>query len=392
MLVPPRGRLAGVVRRADLYLYQTIRSSAHWLKTERAIKVPLPLGVKLRMWRRGFLSESVALYDLTRNDPADYLTDYQRFVRCPRINTWNGLYDHKMGLRAFLLASGFRQAETLAYLYEGRVLADPFSPDARSIQPAELLERLRGEGSEYGYVVKPEDGACGQGIFLLMYRNGEFLRQRGPDVEPFDLEQFIRDLAAKPRRAGQASNATLIERRLVQGAFWDRLYPQSANTIRLLVLWTPGEPLPFIARASQRIGTAHTIPTDNFTGGGISAPIALGTGVLGTGRTHPVKGQQPGRRFTHHPDTGAQLAGAVLPHWERITDAVIRAAASLPFNRMAGWDVLMDRDGQPVILEANGLSGVDVLQIHGGLLTDARVRRFYDSFGVLGRRRHPTVR
>ncbi|MBA3658134.1 MAG: hypothetical protein H0W67_00885, partial [Gemmatimonadales bacterium] len=106
----------------------------------------------------------------------------------------------------------------------------------------------------------------------------------------------------------------------------------------------------------------------------------------------PVKGQQPGRRFTHHPDTGAQLAGAVLPHWERITDAVIRAAASLPFNRMAGWDVLMDRDGQPVILEANGLSGVDVLQIHGGLLTEPRVRRFYDSFGVLGRRRHPAAR
>jgi hypothetical protein len=99
---------------------------------------------------------------------------------------------------------------------------------------------------------------------------------------------------------------------------------------------------------------------------------------------HPLKGKRREQRFTHHPDTGAPIAGAVLPGWERVLDVVLRAAASVPFNRMAGWDVLVDREGEPVILEANGNSDVNLLQVHGGLLADPRTRQFYNSFGVLG--------
>jgi hypothetical protein len=40
----------------------------------------------------------------------------------------------------------------------------------------------------------------------------------------------------------------------------------------------------------------------------------------------------------------------------------------------------------PVILEANGNSDVNLLQVHGGLLADPRIRRFYQAFGVLGTR------
>ena len=178
----------------------------------------------------------------------------------------------------------------------------------------------------------------------------------------------------------------LIERRLEQGAFWRSLFPDSANTLRLLTLWTPGEPRPFVARAVQRIGTADTVPTDNWSGGGISAPVDLATGTLGAGRMHPLKGKRAEQRFTEHPDTGARIAGAVLPGWEQVTDVVLRAAASVPFNRMAGWDILVDAEGVPVILEANGNSDVNLLQVHGGLLADPRIRRFYQAFGVLGTR------
>jgi hypothetical protein len=178
----------------------------------------------------------------------------------------------------------------------------------------------------------------------------------------------------------------LIERRLEQGAFWRGLFPDSANTLRLLTLWTPGEPAPFVARAVQRIGTADTVPTDNWSGGGISAPVDLASGRLGEGRMHPLKGTRAEQRFTQHPDTGAQIAGAVLPGWSEVTDTVLRAAASVPFNRMAGWDILVDAEGVPVILEANGNSDVNLLQVHGGLLAEPRIRQFYQAFGVVNGR------
>jgi hypothetical protein len=332
------------------------------------------------MWRRGFFAESATIYDFPRNSPHQYLTDYQHFQMGQRVNAWEGLYDHKLSLRALLLAKGFRQAETLGYIYEGRILAEPFSGQACYISAADMVQRLRAEGEGTCWIVKPEDGLRGEGLFMLEYRAGDFWIQRGREVMPFSVEKFLGSLkAGKPGNAG----AMLIERRLEQGAFWRELFPDSANTLRLLTLWTPGEPAPFIARAVQRIGTADTVPTDNWSGGGISAPVDLATGTLGEGRMHPLKGKRAEQRFTHHPDTGAVIAGAVLPGWPQVTDVVLRAAASVPFNRMAGWDILVDVEGVPVILEANGNSDVNLLQVHGGLFREPRIRRFYKAVGII---------
>ncbi|MBA3258448.1 MAG: hypothetical protein H0T68_03145, partial [Gemmatimonadales bacterium] len=177
--------------------------------------------------------------------------------------------------------------------------------------------------------------------------------------------------------------ATLIERWVEQGPFWERLFPETANTLRVLTLWHPDDLTPFIARAVQRVGTADTVPTDNWSGGGISVPVDLATGRLGAGRLHPLKSGRPDQPVTHHPDTGTPIEGAVIPGWSRVADAVLRAAGGLPFNRIGGWDVLVDGDGEPVVVEANANSDVNLLQVHGGLLAEPRVRRFYQTFGVV---------
>jgi hypothetical protein len=360
--------------------YQTLQATFRWLKHEGKAHSGLPLRQKLQMWRRGFFAESATIYDFPHNDPRQYLSDYQHFHMGHRINGWEGLYDHKLGLRALLLAKGFRQAHTVAYLYEGRILVDPFSGAARYVRPGELIDLLRSEGSGSRWIIKPEDGLRGEGLFMLEYHEGRFQVQRGREVQPLGVGQVEESFL---RRKDGTAGALLIERRLEQGAFWRELFPDSANTLRLLTLWTPGEAAPFVARAVQRIGTADTVPTDNWSGGGISAPVELATGRLGEGRMHPLKGKRAEQRFTHHPDTGARIAGAVVPGWGEVREVVLRAAASVPFNRMAGWDILVDGEGVPVILEANGNSDVNLLQVHGGLLAEPHIRQFYEAFGVL---------
>jgi len=385
------GRLGDALRRTDLKLYQTARSSYQWAKHERKARTGLSLPRKLAMWRRGFFAESATIYDFPRNNPEDYLSDFQHFVRCGRINAWEGIYVRKLGLRAILLAMGFRQPETIAYIHERRILADPFSELARYLPLPDLLQRLAQSDAGHGYIIKPEDGWCGEDIILLTYRDGAFYRRRGREEEAFDFDGYMAGLEERARREQRDPSGVIVERRLQQGPFWGQLFPETANTIRLLTLWTLGDPAPFVARAVQRIGTADTVPTDNWSGGGISAPVDLATGTLGEGRMHPLKGKRPEQRFASHPDTGARISGAVLPHWNEVMDAVLRAAASVPFNRMAGWDVLVDADGVPVILEANGNSDVNLLQVHGGLLAEPRIREFYESFGVLGHRRASLV-
>ena len=321
------------------------------------------------MWRQGFFAESALLYDFPNNDPSEYVTDY-RHLRCESVVAWRWLFKHKLALRAYLLSMGFRQPETVAYFHEGHIIADPFGGSPRAVSAAELEALLREGGTEY--LVKPEDSGGGRDAFLLSCEGDRLLRRRGEVVQPLEIAAYLRELEGSglPR-------ATLVERRIEQAGVPHRLFPGSANTIRVLTLWSAADREPFIAHAVHRIGTRDTVPTDNWSGGGISVAVDLDSGVLGAGRRHPLKGKPTEPRYPSHPDTGAPIESTVLPYWGRVRETVLRAATALPFNRVAGWDVLVDRDEVPVILEANGNSDVDVHQVHGGLLRDERIRKFF---------------
>jgi len=62
---------------------------------------------------------------------------------------------------------------------------------------------------------------------------------------------------------------------------------------------------------------------------------------------------------------------------------VLAAAASSVTHRYVGWDVAVDADGVPVIIEGNNNTDLDLLQVHGGLLADPTVRRFFERIGAL---------
>lgn len=349
-------------------VYESARSIYRLARNPEEREAGFPLGQKLAAWRHGFAVDSALLYDFTRNDPRDYVGEYRRLHRCSQINPSNEFYNHKLMWRSFMLSAGFPQAETVALLADSQVLAFPFDPARRRyISVAEFERLLVDDGG--GMIFKPERGERGQGIFLVEVRDGALVRRRGAAAEPFRV--------TAPRRP------VVVERRLIPHEFWRKVFPDAANTIRALTLWTPGDPEPFLARAAQRFGTVDTMPTDNFSGGAICAAIDLDTGRLGTSLMHPLKGHRAPGLLTHHPDTGAQIAGRTLPHWDRIRDTVLRAAKSAPVNRYIGWDVFVDEGGTPVIVEANGNPGLQMVQVERGLLTDPAIRRFYERTGVV---------
>ncbi len=329
---------------------------------------PFPMQVKFNAWRRGFHAESFALYDLAHNDPNDYISDYQRWRYCIKINPSRSYYDHKIEFRSILLTAGLPQAETVALCAKGQILLRPLE-DTREYVSASQLEAVLSEEEGAKFIVKPENGTRGEGIFLLSSENGRLMRQRGKARISFTIEDL-------PKIA-------LIERMVRQGAFWNALFPDSANSMRVLTGFTADEPEPVILRAVQRIGTTDTVPTDNWSGGGICSLIDLPTGRLGPGLTHPSKSRQGGRAFAVHPDSGAQIEAATVPYWDASCRTARRAAACSPLHRYVGWDILVDEHGTPIILEGNGNTDVNLLQVHGGMLADPNIRRFYRHAGVL---------
>jgi hypothetical protein len=331
------------------------------------LQAPFSRRHKLTWWPRGFHADSAALYDLARNDWREYVSDYMRLCRCVDINAARTFFDHKLILRAFLLAKGFPQTETIALVEDGHALLNPLSETPAQVSIRELERRLLADGGHF--VVKPEDGTRGVGVFLVTGRNGGLFRQRGRDVAPFTL--------ANPHRA------TIVERAVEQGKFWRDLSPVSANTIRVVTMWTRGEAAPFIGCAVQRMGTSDTMPTDNWSRGGICARVDVATGRMGIGRVHPLKSRGARTEHATHPETGAQIDGVVIPYWDSIRETALRAATCLPTNRYVGWDVFVDDEGRAIIGEGNANTDVNLLQVHGGLLADPAVRRFYESYGVL---------
>lgn len=354
-------------RAAGPQAYAVARSLFH-LPRGSELRSPHSLLDKLDAWRRGFKADSVAIYDFERNDPRDYLNDYVRQFRCVRINPARALFDHKLAMRVFLLSKGLPQAETVALLHGGDVQLAPFSDAPRLLTPAELEAWMLRDGGRY--IVKPEDGTRGANVVLVTTDGGVLRRHRGREARPYRV-------AASPHVV------TLVERVIEQGEFWRTLCPHSTNTMRVVTMWAPGERAPFIGAALQRIGTADTAPADNWSAGGIGARIDVATGRMGRGRMHPRKGRGTQLEFTHHPDTGAQIEGAAVPHWDRVCETVLRAASSSLAHRYVGWDVAVDAEGVPVIIEGNNNTDVNLLQVHGGLLADPRIRRFYEQCGVL---------
>jgi hypothetical protein len=323
-----------------------------------------PLRRKLWLWRQGFTVLSGELYRLPRPDLHEYLSDFHATHLIKPLNASLDFFKHKAAQRALLLAAGIPQTPTVAALWDGRVVLHPFSEQSEPVEAPRLVRWLLDDGGSF--IIKPEDGGRGAATYLIEQTGGELVCRRGAERKPFRPEDFT-------------SRLTLIERRVEQAEAWRALFPDTLNSIRALTLWPRRAEGPFLARAIQRIGVVQSVPCDNFAAGGVAAEIDLATGRLGPG----CQKRSADAPLMRHPDTGAPIEGVVLPRWREIEATVLRAARSLPINTYVGWDVFVDASGEIIIGEASGSTDVDIYQVHRGLLTDARVRGFFEEAGIL---------
>jgi hypothetical protein len=93
-----------------------------------------------------------------------------------------------------------------------------------------------------------------------------------------------------------------------------------------------------------------------------------------------VGGVQYDRVVAFHPDTGARLAGAVIPRWPDVLTIAAALGRALEMGYV-GVDVVLDAARGPVVLEANARPGLSIqIANRCGLLTrlateDAGTRR-----------------
>lgn len=344
----------------------------HWFTlahTEYTTKdrFPMSKSQRLSLWRRGFLSQSDALYELSEVDTSEYLTDYQRYVKTPLINgQWSIVVGNKLLFHDVMHPFDEHLPALYGYLRSGRFHHVDTDGTGTSDAAKWLIDRLHtGER----LVVKYVKGGGGSRVYMVEYDDGDY-RINGRVLSE---REFVDEIATLEEY--------IVTEYIEQAEYASDLYPETPNTLRVLTMYDDETDEAFLAGQMHRIGTSQSGTLDNFSQGGLSAGIDAETGELSQAVQFPYSGERTW--YDTHPDTGTQITGAVVPGWERIAERLLEISTDLSHVPYLGWDLIVTEPGEFAIIEANNHANTRSIQVHEPLLSDERVRRFYERHGVV---------
>ena len=153
----------------------------------------------------------------------------------------------------------------------------------------------------------------------------------------------------------------IVQTKIEQHPDLAKLNPSSVNTIRVMSYRRENEVI--ILYAVIRIGRKGKV-VDNESAGGIKADIDLNTGrIKGVAFGSPTEPRMP------QTDTGVILDSYQIPSFPRLLDFVKNLHLRLPYFRLIGWDVSIDMNGEPIMIEWN--RSADLSQVaHGPAFGD----------------------
>ncbi len=347
-------------------LRKTIRKLIHLVELyKKELKSPIKVRIsdKLRMWKSGFLSESYLIYALQNHNQSEYLSDYARFVRTPEINgRYSAVLNDKLYFACVL--HDFEQYSPQLYALIAHRRTHFFDRTIAKNAPT-IMELCMMKGS---IVLKPLGGGGGEGVLVMRINNGEIV-VNGKAVSSETLPSLLGHL-----------EDYLVTEFIDQHEYSSTIFPSTTNTIRAVTMWDDEEGEPFLAVAVHRFGRRSSGHVDNWTLGGLSVPIDLESGELGKGVSYPVSGEL--LFYERHPDTQEQIEGVRIPHWEFVKSTILEIAGALSFVPYIGWDIIVTEKAFKII-EGNNRTDVNLLQVHGPLLRQERIRKFYQKRGVL---------
>ena len=214
------------------------------------------------------------------------------------------------------------------FYFEG----EPVSKD-EAVRLCQNLERV---------IIKPSKESKGHGVQVFSAKDG-FTDLNGKTVESL-FEEYKKDF--------------LIQEVVKQHKDMAALNPTSVNTMRILSYRSDMEVL--IVYSVVRIGRKGSV-IDNQCAGGISTTIdkegRLGKEAFGGYSADNIQ----------MTDSGVVLEGYQLPSYNKAIEMVKRLHLKLPFFNLVGWDVAIQEDGEPVLIEFNSNPGLSQSAFKSGM-------------------------
>ena len=197
-------------------------------------------------------------------------------------------------------------------------------------QPLTEVEAIKRCSNLKEAIIKPSlGGTWGEGVKLIQSNDGIVT----------NMNCTIKDLFTSYKQS------FIIQERLQQHPEMSKLNPTSLNTIRVMT-YRRGDEI-VVLYAIVRIGRKGQV-IDNETAGGIKADINLQTGrIKGCAIGSPKESLMPVT------DVGTPTDGYQIPCFDKILDVVKEMHYRLPYFNLIGWDMSVDREGKPALIEWN---------------------------------------
>ena len=263
--------------------------------------------------------------------------ELQRLLRAVHAGIDCTVLDDKIAFRALCARHGFPTPPILAVFADGKVL--------RSVAPASAWQR--------DLFSKPSISYSSHGVACWRYEPATRLFTDG--TRTLDRSGLEAWLAAQSR-----ARTLIIQPRLFNVPAIAPISGHALANCRIVTARRSDGTL-FVLLASLRMGVGDAITSDDpdFT---FCAAVDVTSG-----RMHHGESKRADRgTFSHHPDTGAAVAGVVLPHWPEMCALALRAHGVLPEIVFVGWDVILTAEG-PALLEGNLVWGGNLAQMAGNL-------------------------
>ena len=137
-----------------------------------------------------------------------------------------------------------------------------------------------------------------------------------------------------------------------------RLNPHAVNTLRITSIIWQNEVV--VLAAAVRIGTSQK-RVDNWNAGGMIVGLDLENGSL-----YPFGLNKKGNAI-YETIGGVNLKeGYQIPYWDEVLRTVTKAHNNIPYIKLASWDIAIDEEGTPTLIEVNFAGDWHVHQLTTG--------------------------
>jgi len=205
------------------------------------------------------------------------------------------------------------------------------------------------------FVIKPAQGAGGDGIIVITGKFKEYFRRSNGSLISLDeLQYHISCILSGNYSLGSHPDKAMIEYCIQADPVFEHICYQGVPDIRIIVL--KGYPV----MAMLRLPTRSSDGKANLHQGAIGVGIDLADGITHEGVWHD-------KIIDIHPDTLQPVANKRVPHWQK---CLLLAAQCYEMTHLGylGVDLILDREQGPLMIELNARPGLNIqLANHCGL-------------------------